>query len=79
MCDCASNMNEMLVEKNTRLACAFRIVRGHLVAIPTLLSTEKINRYGPQKLPLVVPTFCPFCGVKYDIGETEPDLTIAES
>jgi hypothetical protein len=65
-CNCADDMNKMIADNNARLTTAFRVVDGHLIVIPTLIASEKIITSMRSKMPLIVPTYCPFCGVRYE-------------
>ena len=71
MCECIAQMNEGLMEHNTKLEipivtrtseAAYNLSASTRVVI----ATEKIEsrkRTGPVKL---FASFCPFCGEKYD-------------
>jgi hypothetical protein len=65
-CNCADDMNKMIADNNARLTTAFRVIDGHLIVIPTLIASEKIITSMRSKMPLIVPTYCPFCGVRYE-------------
>lgn len=64
-CECIAVMNKAAAEHNTRLCETFMFRRD---SEPTLLvvtlMTEKINTRDRKKVTLL-PTFCPFCGVRY--------------
>ena len=66
-CTCLKEFNEQLREHNTEITVTFGIPRdGSPMYIRPKISTEKIEtrkRVGPV---LVVPTFCPFCGTRYE-------------
>lgn len=67
MCNCIKEMDEKLAEYNTKLMLTMGFPRDGTPSycLPHI-DTEKIEkrkRLGPA---LAVPTFCPFCGVKYD-------------
>lgn len=64
MCECRSYLNNLLKPKNGRLAYGFTFGGGHMDLTPPIIETEKINSRG-KKPPVVVATFCPFCGEKY--------------
>ena len=66
-CSCMTLMGEKLAEHNTRLVTTFGWPRngGEMFTRPKL-DVEKIEtrkRVGPV---LAIPTYCPFCGTKYD-------------
>ena len=63
MCDCITTINGLLSEKNTRLAVTISWGTGD--AYPTIM-TEKVETKKRGTSPVVIPTFCPFCGVKYE-------------
>lgn len=64
ICDCASKMNKELEKKNGQLDMAVFIMKG--IALPQI-ATLKVNTKLREKPPLVVPTYCPFCGQKYEL------------
>lgn len=65
MCDCMTRVNEKLKDRNTRLSVNF-LLSSDLSDADTMLmiQTEKLNKSLRVKMT-VIPTFCPFCGVKY--------------
>jgi hypothetical protein len=65
MCECRKLMNERLADKNARLAFGFTFGGGHMGLTPPIIETEKLKPRG-KKPPIVLATFCPFCGVKYE-------------
>lgn len=72
-CTCLSNFNEMLKEHNTEIDITFSVPRdgGPMRAFPKI-STSKIEtrkRVGPV---IAAPTFCPFCGQRYEPKAAEP-------
>lgn len=68
MCNCMTDIDNMLKEHNGRL-CATIALAGNMPVYPTIM-VEKIVPRG-KKPPAVVPTFCPFCGEKYAKTEAE--------
>ena len=66
-CNCMDEMDAKLAELNTRLVVTFGFPRdGSPSYTRPKLDVEKIEprkRVGPA---LAIPSFCPFCGVKYD-------------
>ncbi|PJI89045.1 hypothetical protein DAH55_03945 [Sphingomonas koreensis] len=72
-CNCVADFNRKLAERNTRIIETIGIPRdgGPLFTRPTI-RTEKIEtrkRVGPA---IAVPTYCPFCGVRYDAEPVAP-------
>lgn len=75
MCNCMERVNEKLKERNTKLSVSFCLSRdlSEMDAMP-MIQVEKVDRKLRTKPISVIPTFCPFCGVKYprkDDPETE--------
>lgn len=60
MCDCVDKMNSALAEKNGRLETVIGFGSGALTG-HLHIGVEKINKKGPRP-PLVIPSYCPFCG-----------------
>lgn len=75
MCDCMTRVNEKLKERNTKISVSFCLTAdlSEVDAMP-MLQTEKLDKRSRVKPTNVIPTFCPFCGIKYprkDDAETE--------
>jgi hypothetical protein len=62
MCDCHAQMDAKLEPLNGKLAVGFQITDMSM-PVMLLMHVEKINPRG-KKPPLVLPSFCPFCGEK---------------
>lgn len=66
MCTCHNDMNAKLAPLNGKLATGFVIERCEGAPIgtrhmPVLIQVEKITPRG-KRPPVVLATFCPFCG-----------------
>lgn len=62
-CDCIEVVDEKLKAHNTRLSLAmcFRPTRERL-----MIATEVAEKKRGARPTIMFPTFCPFCGVKYE-------------
>lgn len=60
-CECEETVNTALKSRNARLSVAFSMDG----TTSLMVATEQIEKgRGKAKAPFMVPTFCPFCGVK---------------
>lgn len=64
-CGCLEHIDEELKTQNGRIARGFTINRELSIMdlSPPMITVEKIGR--GKKPPIVLATFCPFCGAKY--------------
>ena len=67
-CGCISVINGELAKQNGQLGLTFSLSGGTWPA----LVVEKKDRKKREKPPVVIPTFCPFCGVSYRAGTMAP-------
>lgn len=64
-CECIHQMNAKLADHNTKLGITFGWTKhGQQFTLPTI-QTEKIEKRVRKGPAIAVPTFCPFCGVRY--------------
>lgn len=72
-CNCIDTMDALLGEHNTRLVVTFGFPRdGRPAYTWPKIQTEKVEtrkRVGPV---LMIPTFCPFCGERYEPAPAAP-------
>lgn len=72
-CDCLRQFNAKLKEHNTEISVTFGMPRdGRPMYTRPRIATNKIEtrkRVGPV---LVIPTFCPFCGTRYEPEPVTP-------
>ena len=65
-CDCIARVDADLAGLNARLAITFAFGRdGAPGGTWPYLATEKLDPAKRGRPPVMVPTFCPFCGVAY--------------
>lgn len=63
-CNCMTDVDDKLVSRNTRLVRTITLTQ-ELQAFPTI-ATEQIDKArGKPKAVSMIPSYCPFCGVKY--------------
>lgn len=65
-CDCRRLINERLSKHNAKMAEGLSIVGPSLVTTPPFIVLEKVDHKIRKKLPHLIATYCPFCGVKYE-------------
>ena len=73
-CDCMTTIDQRFAEAghNTKLTRIFTL--GDAVGMFPAIGTELVEKKRGAKPSRVIPTFCPWCGVKY----SEPAAAAAE-
>lgn len=67
MCECADRIDEKLAEHNTRLVRAIVFSNSRNGNPNILLQTEQVESgRGKKKAVSMFPSYCPFCGNKYE-------------
>jgi hypothetical protein len=65
-CDCFNKVNEALKPYNTCLKKTITMTQGATLSmgLAMTIATEKIDSTKRKPAKSVMPTYCPFCGVK---------------
>jgi predicted Zn-ribbon and HTH transcriptional regulator len=64
-CTCIEIVNEKLAERNTKLTQSI-VLRDNRMDMTLLVATEVIVKKRGQSALLMQPSYCPFCGAKYE-------------
>lgn len=65
MCGCREMINLELEAKNSRLAFGFTFGGDGMNLSPPMIELEKIDKSKRGKPPILLVTYCPFCGERY--------------
>ena len=62
-CECITRIDKKLAETNTKLSQT--IIFGEPVFTTITIETELAAKKRGARPTVMIPTFCPFCGVRY--------------
>lgn len=66
MCNCHGRINAKLKEKNARLVTGFHLAADSIMkSLPPIIALEKIDTSKRGKPPILIATYCPFCGERF--------------
>jgi len=75
-CNCWTELNEELKEKNLRL-CGASILLPSFFLVPKLemewIDDSKAPRGQKKRPPGMLASHCPFCGIKIEVPKTEDE------
>lgn len=73
MCDCIDKVNELLAPRNAELGVTFNLLTGQ--TFPRL-TVNKIETRKRGSAPLMIPTYCPFCGEPYEVEQGVEEIPL---
>lgn len=62
MCNCIETMNKTLEDHNCKITRAVQLTNALGLVARTVVQTEKLDKTKRKKPPVVMATYCPFCG-----------------
>ena len=65
---CFKQFDEKLAEHNGRLAMGVQVTKDLGLKARLLIATEKIDKAKRKPIPVVMASYCPFCGEKLEGG-----------
>lgn len=67
-CGCRKDVNEKLASSNAKIGMGllFGFESATMREAPPMIVLEKVDDKKRGKIPHLVATFCPFCGVRYE-------------
>lgn len=72
-CNCIDNLDQKLAKHNTRIVRMVGFARdGRPAYARPKIDTEKIETRKRGSAMMVIPTFCPFCGTRYEPQPAQP-------
>lgn len=65
-CEGREAVNRVLASRNARVAFGFTFNDDKMKVSPAMIMLEKVDPARRGKLPILLATYCPFCGKKHD-------------
>ena len=63
MCKCLARADKALAARNTSVVTSFNL-RGQVFPV---IATETVTKKRGSRPALLIPSYCPFCGRKYEV------------
>ena len=64
-CECIEKLDEELKPKNLKVSVMMSFGRDGSTALYPAMYCELIEKKRGKRAPVLAPTFCPFCSIRY--------------